>query len=273
MKKEYQLAIALAVAGGVFGMGEILRPARTRAAQPNTPIASVPTREILPIPTVLPSPTSTEFPTLVPTDPLSPTPEIPFGEHKCVLPLTPPFTVSQGFLNPLVDKKTGEPALAENGVRKRHLGVDLVGNLGDIVSNVCDGKLEFAGPMQNKAGLGNVVVITDTKTGNALFFAHLREFTNKKPGDKILAGEKIGEVGSVGDSTGPHLHFMVLTPYGWLIWKDGTVRFYNGDFSQTLNPYYADLETVNDEQAVIWLVDPSIYLYQGTGEKIWQLAH
>jgi murein DD-endopeptidase MepM/ murein hydrolase activator NlpD len=272
MERKYQLAIALAVAGSVFGVGEALKPTETRAAQPNTPIASVPTRRILLLPTVLPSGTATEFPTLAPTDIASLTPEIPFGEHKCVLPLEPPFVESQGFLHQLADNETHELLFDNNGVPKRHLGVDLTGNLGDTVRAICDGTLIWQGTMQNKEGFGNIVIIRDVKTGYVLLFAHLREFTDKKPGDKIFAGEKIGEVGSVGNSTGPHLHVTVLTPEGWLVWEEGTKNFHGGDFSKSLNQYYANLETVSDEEAVIWLVDPSIYLYQVTGKKIWELS-
>lgn len=39
------------------------------------------------------------------------------------------------------------------------------------------------------------------------FFAHMDEPGNWKRGDKILANEKIGDIGNSGISTGPHLHY------------------------------------------------------------------
>ena len=43
----------------------------------------------------------------------------------------------------------------------------------------------------------------------ATVYAHCKEiFINE--GEKVVQGQQIGEVGSSGNSTGPHLHFEVL---------------------------------------------------------------
>lgn len=44
--------------------------------------------------------------------------------------------------------------------------------------------------------------------GQSTLYAHLSQFSST-PGQRVSAGQKIGEVGSTGNSTGPHLHFEV----------------------------------------------------------------
>jgi murein DD-endopeptidase MepM/ murein hydrolase activator NlpD len=54
-------------------------------------------------------------------------------------------------------------------------------------------------------GYGNTVDIRHPD-GSMTRYAHLHRM-NVRVGQKISPGTKIGEVGSTGDSTGPHLHF------------------------------------------------------------------
>ena len=57
-------------------------------------------------------------------------------------------------------------------------------------------------------GYGNYVLISHG-SGFQTAYAHLRNFATKV-GEYVKAGQKIGEVGSTGHSTGPHLHFEVV---------------------------------------------------------------
>jgi murein DD-endopeptidase MepM/ murein hydrolase activator NlpD len=50
------------------------------------------------------------------------------------------------------------------------------------------------------------VMVIDHGSDISTWYAHLSSFSVKK-GDKVDAGQKIGEVGNTGRSTGPHLHF------------------------------------------------------------------
>ena len=111
-----------------------------------------------------------------------------------------------------------------------HFGVDITGVKGknyEIVS-ICNGKViatsanrkYYAGidfPDRNKrkssldgGGYGNYVIIQDTLTGKCFMYAHLKanSITVKK-GDTVALGQKIGIMGSSGDSGHMHLHFEV----------------------------------------------------------------
>jgi peptidoglycan hydrolase-like protein with peptidoglycan-binding domain len=55
------------------------------------------------------------------------------------------------------------------------------------------------------SGYGNLVVI-EHRAGMTSWYAHLSRIT-VSPGECLVAGNRIGTVGSTGNSTGPHLHF------------------------------------------------------------------
>ena len=89
-----------------------------------------------------------------------------------------------------------------------HGGVDIGAPHGEMVVAAHDGTVTFAGT-QN--GYGKVVYLKgkDTK-GRTVFtrYGHLQKY-NVKVGDVLKMGEQLGEVGSTGRSTGPHLHFEI----------------------------------------------------------------
>ena len=92
-----------------------------------------------------------------------------------------------------------------SGVRKFHDGVDIAaaGIENKPVIAAASGKVARAGYM---GGYGKTVII---KHGEyETLYGHLNDIT-VKTGQNVQAGEKIGLVGSTGQSTGPHLHFTV----------------------------------------------------------------
>lgn len=88
--------------------------------------------------------------------------------------------------------------------RKFHSGADIRARPGTPVFCAGDGIVIFAG---RQGGYGNVIYV-DHGGGVITRYAHLRRIETKK--DAVLtAGTRIGQVGSTGRATGPHLHFEV----------------------------------------------------------------
>jgi len=87
---------------------------------------------------------------------------------------------------------------------KYHEGVDIGGSIGDAVWSTIDGYITQAGWA---GGYGNMVTV-DNGSGIETIYAHLSKIMGYV-GDYVNAGTKIGEVGSTGNSTGPHLHYGV----------------------------------------------------------------
>ena len=87
----------------------------------------------------------------------------------------------------------------------RHHAVDIANKIGTPIYAADAGTIEVAGW---GTGYGNQIVI-DHGGGKKTRYAHLSKFHVEK-GQKVSKGETIGEMGSTGWSTGPHLHFEVI---------------------------------------------------------------
>lgn len=85
-----------------------------------------------------------------------------------------------------------------------HSGTDFRGQPGTPVVAAGDGVVAYCGRL---GGYGNVVDI-DHGGGVVTRYAHLRKIETHKTAT-VRAGETIGQVGSTGRTTGPHLHFEV----------------------------------------------------------------
>lgn len=85
-----------------------------------------------------------------------------------------------------------------------HAGIDVAVSSGTPIRACRAGTVMIAGW---QGGYGNTVVI-DHGGGMATLYAHQSSIA-VSVGEKVLAGEVIGYVGSTGNSTGPHLHFEV----------------------------------------------------------------
>ena len=90
-------------------------------------------------------------------------------------------------------------------IPRMHQGMDFASEIGTDVFATGDGVVVQAG--FNK-GYG-LSILVDHGYGYQTRYAHLsKKYVNIR--QKVKRGEKIGEVGSTGKSTGPHLHYEVL---------------------------------------------------------------
>lgn len=113
---------------------------------------------------------------------------------------------------PIRNPAPGAPVSSGFGMRRDpilrrpafHSGMDFRARSGSSVLATGAGKVVKAGW---NGGYGRMVEI-DHGNGMTTRYAHLRK-TRVKPGDEVVAGTVVGEVGSSGRSTGPHLHYEV----------------------------------------------------------------
>ena len=90
------------------------------------------------------------------------------------------------------------------GVTRFHEGMDFAAKTGTRVNATGDGvgvKADW------NSGYGNLVEI-DHGYGYTTRYAHLSQI-NVRQGQPVSRGDKVGEVGSTGKSTGSHLHYEV----------------------------------------------------------------
>jgi murein DD-endopeptidase MepM/ murein hydrolase activator NlpD len=93
------------------------------------------------------------------------------------------------------------------GVMRKHQGTDFAAAAGTPIRAVGDGVVIRAGW---HSGYGNVVEIRHPN-GIVTKYGHMRRFAlGIYTGARVSIEQKIGEVGSTGLSTAPHLHFEVL---------------------------------------------------------------
>jgi murein DD-endopeptidase MepM/ murein hydrolase activator NlpD len=105
------------------------------------------------------------------------------------------------------------------GERRFHAGTDLGAPVGTPVLAAARGQVETADWM---GGYGLAVIINHNSAEQSLYGHMSQIFVH--PGQWVEPGTVIGQVGSTGFSTGPHLHFEIrhLTQDGWVAVDPGT---------------------------------------------------
>ena len=91
------------------------------------------------------------------------------------------------------------------GASTNHKGVDFAASTGTLIYAAAAGTVTSAG-YSGKAG--NLIIINH---GNGLltYYMHCNTIF-VSAGQKVSKGQNIGQVGTTGNSTGPHLHFQVM---------------------------------------------------------------
>lgn len=90
-----------------------------------------------------------------------------------------------------------------------HSGVDIANAAGTAIYAATDGTVIDSGPAQ---GYGNWIRIM-SDDGTMTIYGHMQSLDVSK-GERVYAGQKIAGMGSLGFSTGSHLHFEVLVGGG-----------------------------------------------------------
>ncbi len=126
------------------------------------------------------------------------------GDMVSCIPAVPPLLPKAGSYH--LSSPFGVRTDPVYGGAARHTGQDFATKLGNPVYATGDGvveKVDF-----KFTGYGNEVVI-DHGFGYKTRYAHLNTI-DVGVGQSLHRGDKIGEVGKSGKSTGPHLHYEVI---------------------------------------------------------------
>jgi murein DD-endopeptidase MepM/ murein hydrolase activator NlpD len=92
------------------------------------------------------------------------------------------------------------------GYLKLHGGIDFAAPVGTPIYASGAGTLEFCGP---KGPNGNFIKIMHDNGWETLYLHMNRFAAGMAQGVRVMQGQQIGEVGTTGRSTGPHLHYEV----------------------------------------------------------------
>ena len=88
--------------------------------------------------------------------------------------------------------------------REVHEGLDIAVDFGAPVAATADGLVIYAAP---HAGYGNLVIVYHTN-GITSRYGHLSRIS-VEAGQRVKRGDQVGNVGSTGRSTGPHVHYEI----------------------------------------------------------------
>lgn len=87
---------------------------------------------------------------------------------------------------------------------RQHRGVDMAGAAGSPIYTTGDGVIDFAGV---QSGFGNLVIV-DHGNGYKTYYGHMSRI-RATLGERVARGDRIGDMGSTGRSSGNHLHYEI----------------------------------------------------------------
>jgi len=95
---------------------------------------------------------------------------------------------------------------------RHHAGIDIANHVGTPIQASRLGRVVFAGSL----GAYGLMIDIEHIDGYVTRYAHCNELL-VEVGDVVDQGDWIAKMGNTGRSTGPHLHFEVITPSGHAI--------------------------------------------------------
>lgn len=101
------------------------------------------------------------------------------------------------------------------GKKRLHTGIDFAAPSGTPILAVADGEVFFAGKAD---GYGHIILINHTIDGQQVSSGYAHMFGDQiyvEHGDHVTAGQHIADIGTSGNTTGPHLHFEIRPGGGW----------------------------------------------------------
>lgn len=110
------------------------------------------------------------------------------------------------FIKPVegtISSKYGLRDPTTSTVPKNHTGTDIAANTGTKIISSTDGEVVLS---SSEGDYGNHLKIQIGEV--SIIYAHCSKLYVKQ-GEKVKQGQEIAEVGSTGNSTGPHLHFEI----------------------------------------------------------------
>ena len=129
-------------------------------------------------------------------------------------PFPVPVPISSGF----------GPRIAPcGGCSSIHEGIDFTPGRGVAIGSITDGVVSAV--IASHAGLGNHVIVDHVINGQLVqsVYAHMLDGSmTVTVGEAVKVTQKLGEVGSTGESTGAHLHLEIqlnnvpVDPFAWL---------------------------------------------------------
>ncbi|MDO8446665.1 MAG: peptidoglycan DD-metalloendopeptidase family protein [Deltaproteobacteria bacterium] len=122
-------------------------------------------------------------------------------DRESLLAATPSLWPVRGYIS----SRFGDRESPFDSSNEFHEGMDISAPSGSAVVAAAEGLVTFAARNND---LGNAVTI-DHGYGIVSRYGHLSEIS-VRIGQKVMAGQRIGAVGSTGRSTGPHLHYEVV---------------------------------------------------------------
>lgn len=122
--------------------------------------------------------------------------------RNVIAPPPSPNRASRGMIWPTAVRR-----VSQYWKGRRHTGVDIAGPVGTPIYAADDGVVVVAG--WNSGGYGNMLLLDH---GGGIYTRYGHSSKNLvQVGDTVKKGDTIALMGSTGRSTGPHLHFEVMT--------------------------------------------------------------